>query len=333
MHMIFACAATKDVLFAGAFTWMMALAMEMVSQKQDVKCGRKCAALLLCGTLSCLLRNNMIYALAVWLVWMLAYSRRRFGKLTLVALAIVALTLGVNKTLQWSTNAQDGDAREMLSMPIQQIARVCSRKPECIEPDERALIDAAFSETIRWSDYDPTISDLIKDRLNTETVKKNLSRYIEMYIALARRCPNVFLDAAVELTLPYIYPYHRYDWSRALIETQTKYAEFEDAAWKGCLEESARFRRVRNWLAEHFWTDGADGIPVVRWLFNTGLMAWLMLFFVLREAYAGRYRRLEVCLLPVLAARPLQQENDGYAKMEQNRQNDRCSEKGIKNET
>ena len=36
------------------------------------------------------------------------------------------------------------------------------------------------------------------------------------------------------------------------------------------------------------------------WLFNMGLIVWGMLFFVLRELYAGRRARFAVALLPVL---------------------------------
>ena len=41
-------------------------------------------------------------------------------------------------------------------------------------------------------------------------------------------------------------------------------------------------------------------IPVVGWLFNTGVIVWVMLALVLREAYFGRWRRFAVALLSML---------------------------------
>ena len=45
---------------------------------------------------------------------------------------------------------------------------------------------------------------------------------------------------------------------------------------------------------------GADGIPVVRWLFNTGAVYWLLLLLVLYDLYGGRYDRFALSLLPVM---------------------------------
>ena len=40
--------------------------------------------------------------------------------------------------------------------------------------------------------------------------------------------------------------------------------------------------------------------PVIGYAFNMGVIVWVMLFFVLREMYAGRWGRFAVSLLPVL---------------------------------
>ena len=56
-------------------------------------------------------------------------------------------------------------------------------------------------------------------------------------------------------------------------------------------------------LASLSWRLGAQGamqLPFVGWLLNMGLIVWAMLFFVLREAYAGRRARFAAALLPVL---------------------------------
>ena len=300
MHMVFSTIATKDVLFAGAFVWMMALTIEIAGQKQNIRWNWKCVALMISGVFSCLMRNNMIYAVAVWIVLMIVFGRRYMRRMIILAVSIFCLASGFNRILVWATEAEKGDMREMLSLPVQQIARLCDRAPQRIESDERAKIAAAFDAGIAWSDYEPTLSDPIKERMHTDRILEDATGYARLYMTLAKRCPDVFLDAAVELTSPFFYPYGRYDRVRLLIESQTNYERLYQAMWTGCLEESERFGTVKNWMTEHLWNDGASDIPVVRWLFNTGLMVWIMLFFVLREIYAGRYKRFIIYMLPVL---------------------------------
>ena len=45
---------------------------------------------------------------------------------------------------------------------------------------------------------------------------------------------------------------------------------------------------------------GADDVPVVRLLFNTGFIYGLLLLFVLYDMYCGRWKRVLLCMLPVL---------------------------------
>jgi hypothetical protein len=53
-------------------------------------------------------------------------------------------------------------------------------------------------------------------------------------------------------------------------------------------------------LSWRFGAKGAMQMPVVGYLFNMGVIVWAMLFFVLREMYAGRWGRFAAALLPVL---------------------------------
>ena len=61
-----------------------------------------------------------------------------------------------------------------------------------------------------------------------------------------------------------------------------------------------RFAGVRQWLNDHLFLPGADNIPLVRWLFNIGLVFWLLLLSALDALYTGDGRRLAVLLLPLL---------------------------------
>ena len=63
---------------------------------------------------------------------------------------------------------------------------------------------------------------------------------------------------------------------------------------------TSAFPRLLSALSWRFGAQGAMQFPAIGWLFNMGLIVWAMLYFVLREAYEGRWRRFGVALLPVL---------------------------------
>ena len=58
--------------------------------------------------------------------------------------------------------------------------------------------------------------------------------------------------------------------------------------------------RVLASLSWRFGAKGAMQIPVVGYLFNMGVIVWLMLYFPLREWYFGRMKGFAAALLPVL---------------------------------
>ena len=76
-----------------------------------------------CGALAVMLRNNMAYAALAWLALWSVGSRRKGRNAALAMLLALALGFGGNAALKSATHAADGDMSEMLSWPIQQLAR------------------------------------------------------------------------------------------------------------------------------------------------------------------------------------------------------------------
>lgn len=64
--------------------------------------------------------------------------------------------------------------------------------------------------------------------------------------------------------------------------------------------QPARFKGVRDWLDEHIWSTGARDIPALRWVFNAGVVIWLMLLSALFAMYTGNWKRFGILLLPIL---------------------------------
>ena len=298
LHMLMAVNATKDVLFGGFFALTLALALELAA---GARVRGLAAGMAVSGTLAMLLRNNAVYAAAVWLallVFLWICGKVRPALMACMAAAI-ALALGANALLTAATGAQKGDSREMLSWPIQQLARARLMDGEKLTDEEKQVIDALMPGEA-WRQYDATISDPVKFAFDTQALGENPGRCLSVYLSVGRKCAGTYLDAVLALTYPFFYPYSEYRVSGYYLQMGISTEQIEqwcDFEW---MTPQSLLPRVRDSLEWRFGAKGAMQIPVVGYLFNMGAIVWVMLALVLREAYFGRWRRFLVGLLPVL---------------------------------
>ena len=302
-HAAFAANCTKDGLFSAFFALFVALCFEE-TLRGKLSGGHR-ALRLLAGALACLLRNNMIYALVAWAA-LLAIRGRKYVKLIAVsALAVVLCAVG-NGVMQRATNARDGSRIEMLSVPIQQLARARLERPDCFTEEEKALMDLVFVDALYhtpeplYMHYEPTLADPVKNYLDEQLVLERFDDLSRMWGSVGAKCPGVYLDAFLNLALPSLYPYGEYKVAQPYIETGLQPGVVTAPFGLPPMTQPARFESLRNWMQENIFETGADDIPVVRLLFNTGVIYWLLLMMVLYELYSGRYDRFVLSLLPVM---------------------------------
>ncbi|MBP3655509.1 MAG: hypothetical protein J6K32_02320 [Clostridia bacterium] len=296
LHMFMSVNATKDVLFAGLFALTLALTTELI----ETGGGRRlhaAAALAGCGML--LLRNNALYALAVWLVIMaIPLLRGRRGVLACMAAALMMSSL-VGHALQGATKAADGDMSEMLSWPIQQLARARLQEEEKLTPEEITAIDELMPGEA-WRLYDPTVSDPVKFEFDTARFLSDPGKYARVYLSVGGKCLKTYADALLVHTYSFFYPYSEYGVSGYYLQMGVSGEQTEqwcDFPW---ISQTSPLRRVVDSLSWRFGAKGAMQIPVVGWLFNMGVIVWVMLYLWLREMYRGCWLRFGAGLLPVL---------------------------------
>lgn len=298
MHMCFSSHMTKDPLFAATFSLAFTLMIEVVVRKQM---SRWTMLGIVCfGMLAIALRNNMLYAAAVWLLLALFFLRKDYGKkLAACMLLAVVLGVGMNSALMKALDAEPGSKREMLSWPLQQIARARVYTGERFSEREKELFDALIRDE-HYVHYESYCSDRVKNWMEMEVLENNLEEYVSLYVSIGKKCPQQYIDAIAALIYPYIYPYPEYKIGRDYIEMGIDQIGFDMFYGKGSVKASPTFEKVRQWMRRNIWKTGANHIPVLRWFFNLGLICWVMLYLVIREAYDGNWPRFMVGLLLVL---------------------------------
>lgn len=292
LHGVFAVNATKDVLFSGLFALMLALSFEEIDSPGASR--RRLIGLCACAALSMMLRNNAVYAVVVWLLVLFFALRKRARALVAAVAMAVVLSMSANALLHAATGAQSGSPVEMLSWPIQQLARARLLDGDKMTDAERAAIDA-WMPNEAWRLYDPTISDPVKFEFDMAQVLRDPAYFVRVYLSVGAKCPKAYFDALLMHTYSFWYPYSRY-------RVSGYYVQMTVATYGG-MEKFGIHSAFERPLAALSWRLGAQGamqFPVIGWLFNMGLIMWTMLFFALREAYEGNGRRFVIALLPVL---------------------------------
>ena len=295
LHMFMAVNATKDVLFSGLFALTLALAFEMIRKAGK----RQAIALILCGAGMMLLRNNALYAVIVWLPILLCFLKKRSIALIACMLAAVVGYMAPNGAMKTTTGAVDGDLVEMLSIPVQQMARARNVASGRLTEEEFSAIDRLMPEK-SWQLYDPTISDPVKFEFDTAEFKRDIGGYIGVYLSVGKKCLDVYTDALLSHTVAFWYPYREYRVSGYYLQMGVNAEQTESWCTFPWITQTSPLRRVLESLSWRFGAQGAMQVPVIGYLFNMGVIVWVMFFFVLREMHAGRWGRFAVCLLPVL---------------------------------
>lgn len=220
IHFYMSITVTKDVFFTVFFVLQMICFCQLLrrgASRPGVSGWDLCYLLSTVGMV--LFRNNGRYALLVVLLFLAAGCIRRHGNrrllLRLLAGTLAGFLLGSVglSLLSRATSARQGDKREMLSIPIQQLARtmiyhggvgVSDEDDATMEEEDIRLVnDFILDEAYR--EYRPDIADPVKRHTYTHVVRYRTGEFLKTYLRLFARYPGDYVNAAFAMNMGYYY--------------------------------------------------------------------------------------------------------------------------------
>lgn len=304
---------TKDTVFSGFLLLQIAAMVAiMLENVQSLRIGSREILLFISTVGMILFRNNGKYAMLVLLVFLLLMlwrgrkARKLWGRLLLtLSLAFLVGNMGLS-VLFSATKAEQGDRREMLSMPIQQLARcmvyhggagVLPEDDNTMEAVDRALInDFILNEA--YKEYDPHIADPVKRHTNTYVARYRAKEFVGTYFNLLTRYPGDFVNAVLEVNAGFLYPedtshasINETDAFRGMGYVQTRWEEetlnsrgiYKDTKWKWL------FEKLEQWADDNAYLN----MPVLKYLFVPGVFLW---YYLLLLGFLMIKRRFRMCL-------------------------------------
>ncbi|MFI3213493.1 MAG: DUF6020 family protein [Eubacteriales bacterium] len=287
---LFSFVVTKDVLFTGIF---LLFSLYLLDCSRDISaffiCKKKMFSFAIITVCACLFRNNMIYVIIVY-AFIFILCCKTVRKQATILFGIVILTYyfvvgGVYTVI----GVQDGNIREMLSVPISQLANVYINYDDVLTLEQKELINVYIPDVL---EYDPQIADDIKAAFASQLFEENPKEFIFLWWQVLLKKPLVYVETFLALNLPYWYP--EMGSVRTYIETQ-HVSSYYDVSRTEALPQINRFYEVFAMYRLDFIY-----MPIMQQLFAISTPIWLLLISVVCFIIKKRYQYIWVVLPSIL---------------------------------
>lgn len=295
---MFVLCSTKDTLFTLSVLLLLICLWEMGTEEAAFFAAGKWQVLFVFSSMMMMLfRNNGFYAFLVMIPILLFFQKRYRRRLLALTLCAVMGYFLVNGGLKTALHAQSGEHQEILTVPIQQLARTYKYAPEAFSPEDKATLHEVLSEdALRL--YTPRLSDPVKIHFDNEAFAGDKAKYAALWLRIGMKKPLSYLNAWWMTSYGFWYP----DMVINVYQGHGRFTfTYEDSSYFGYEVERPGVRESKvPWLDEVYrklslevWK---EKVPVVSWLFSPGAMFWLYAFLFACLLYRKRYQ----VLLPFL---------------------------------
>ena len=299
---MFSLCSAKDGLFTGCMLLAVICLQELCRDPEAFWKNKGFIALFsISGIIMLLLRHNGLYAFVVMIPLFILWLKRERRKTLWLFLAVAAGAVLTSGLLALALRADSSENQEMLTVPIQQMARVYKTAEDSLTQKEKdTLYEILPREALER--YTPKVSDGVKAAFDNQAYRSQPGKYRKLWLSLGLKHPFTYLNAWFMTSYGFWYPDTVIDVYRGnSVFTFT----YEDSSYFGFEVEQPGERRslfpallslYRNMSLEIF----QQRIPVVSMLFSPGFLFWVWLFVLGFWWYQGEGKKGMPFLLPLL---------------------------------
>ncbi len=266
-------AMTKDIYFA---VFLLLLSISLLELIRDTKLFLKkpvyYLSFIFFAVISCLLRNNFIYAYILLIPCLLIILRKADKKIVILIIAPVVLTMLCTNIVYPLANIEKGDNKESLSIPMQQIALVA--ETEDLPNDIKEEIHRYIPDT---SVYNPRFADPIKFNFSEEEFNQNKLDFLRLWCKLLVKYPARYMDAFLSLNIPFWYletdwidPYSEREYIETYIYTESY-----------TFERNSIFPKLYELYETVAEGNVFEKLHIISYLFSINTPIWILLFTIL----------------------------------------------------
>lgn len=204
---LFSFVPTKDAALAIFLTlFIVELCNFLTDKKVCTETPGRHIKLIIWGILCCLLRNNMMYAIALAGVFMILFQKKLWKTVLFWCVSIVLGFGLINGPIYTLLGVQKGSSAEMLSVPMQQLSCVVYYHEAELSPEDKAVIGQYLPVEELVTRYNYRFADTVKGDFNSQQFDKAPMEFVKVWAQFLVRYPLEFAEAFLNLNLPYWYP-------------------------------------------------------------------------------------------------------------------------------
>lgn len=288
---MFTLCSAKDALFTVALLLLLLALLDMDSAGgQFFTSNHKMLFFVLSAVAMMLLRKNGVYAFAVMVPILLLYHKQNRKKTALLIGIIFLIYFGINTGLTVVFHAQGGENQEILTVPIQQLARTYKFNREAFEQEDIDTLHEILPEEALVL-YNPKLSDPVKVRFQNEVFAADKSKYAGLWLRIGLKKPLSYMNAWLVNSYGFWYPDTVIDvYSGNTVFTFT----YGESSYFGYEVEEPGFRDSKiPWLDEAYrklaLEISQEKIPIYSMLYSPGGIFWCIAFVFAYMLYRRKY--------------------------------------------
>lgn len=288
---MFTLCSAKDALFTAALLLLLLALLDMGSDEKVFFASKgKMIFFILCAIAMMLFRKNGVYAFAAMVPILLLYHKKNLKKLAVLLTVIFLSYFVINIGLTVVFHAEGGENQEILTVPIQQLARTYKFNREVFEEEDIAALHEVLPEEALVL-YNPKLSDPVKVHFQNEVFAADKSKYAGLWVRIGLKKPLSYINAWLMNSYGFWYPDTVIDvYSGNTVFTFT----YEDSSYFGYEVEEPGFRDSKiPWLNEAYrklaLEISQEKIPIYSMLYSPGGIFWCIAFVFAYVLYRKKY--------------------------------------------
>lgn len=301
---MFALCSVKDTLFAAFMVVAVALTFSIIDKKENGLPIRNFVFMGLSLLGMMLMRKNGVYAVVVFAICMSVYTyttaKTKFVTVAITFLLAFVSYKAIDTSLLYITGATDTENQEILTVPIQQLARTYSVYKDEMSKEDIDTLYEILPETA-LNHYTPNLSDPVKVDFDNKKYASNPAKYRALWWKLFKEHPVSFLNAWLCTSYGYYYPgtivnVYEGHVTFNVIYTESSYFGYEVELPGKRVSLIPIIDRIYRWLSLN---DDIQRMPVISFLFSMAGMFILLMIAIMIFFYQKDYVAIITFILPV----------------------------------
>lgn len=296
---MFSLCSAKDGIFSAALLLLLIALLEAGKDPERFWRNRRAVLTLAVSAVVMMsFRHNGSYAFLVLIPVILWRAGRCREKAGFVLVSVCCIWYVLNTGLAGVLGAAPSGKQEMLTVPIQQLARVWTYDREDLSEEQlETLYEILPEEALQR--YRPKLSDSVKSDFQNQVFLEDPGRYAKLWWELFLEHPVTYLNGWLMTSYGFWYPDTVIDVYRG--NTVFTYT-YEDSSFFGYEVEQPGIRESKlPWLAECYRKLSLEvwhhQIPVISMMFSPGFLFWCYAF---AAGYAYMRKKTEWLLFFVM---------------------------------